>query len=428
VVISAEQAQALVLKNTPRLPAEPVLLERAAGRVLAKEVRTGRSVPPYNRVMMDGIAIRFAAWAAGQRSFVIEFEQPAGRPPGELRGINSAAEVMTGAVLPKRTDCVVPYEQIVISNGRATIKSKIVLRPFQCIHPKGSDARKGKVILEKGITLGAPDIAAAASIGADRLEVRRLPRVMILATGSELVAPGKTVSGHEIYLSNPYGLISALSAYGFDRAGFIHCRDDRREIARSFQKAVKACDVVIFSGGVSKGKTDYVKDVLEEQNVKRVFYRVNQRPGKPLWFGKTRTAQLVFALPGNPVSALACFYHYVLPALYAMTGRTFKRVRTVCSENIKSPSAGCAHFIPARADDKAGGYGLATSGFANSGDFLALSEADGFLCIPEGREVIKKGAALEFTPWSPLWFSDRICRHSGNKHSSGLSSRIQPRL
>lgn len=428
-MISAQQAQEKVLKNVTRLPVEPVLLSQATGRVLAQEVRTDRGVPPYHRVMMDGIAIRFAAWAGGQRSFVIEGEQLAGSAPGELRGINSAVEVMTGAVLPKRADCVVPYEEIILKDGRATIKSEVILKPLQCVHQKGSDAPKGKTILRKGITLGAPDIAVAASLGVARLEVCRLPRIMIMATGNELVAPGKRAGCHEIYLSNPYGLMSALSAYGFDNAGFFHCRDDKREITRSFQKALKACDVILISGGISKGKTDYVKDVLEEQNVKRVFYRVNQRPGKPLWFGKTRTSQLVFALPGNPVSALACFYYYVLPALYAMTGRAFKRVRTVCSAEIKSPLRGLTHFIPGRVDDnKTGGYGLTASGFANSGDFLALSEADGFLCIPEGQAVIKKGAALEFTPWSPLWFSGRICRCPGNKHSSGFFSRIQKRL
>jgi len=406
-MISAEQALRKVLKNAPLLPAEKVPLDKAAGRVLSETVKTDRPAPPYDRVMMDGIAIGSAAFQKGQRCFVIEDVQGAGTAPLTLKDPRQAVEVMTGAVLPRGTDCVIPYEDFLVKKRSAAIKNGITLRRWQHIHRKGSDASKGRIALKKGAILQAPEIAAAASVGASCLEVHGRPKIVMLATGNELVSPGCPVKDYQIYLSNPYALRAAVSLYGFGDMDVAHCRDDKKEMARLIKKALRACDVLIMSGGISKGKYDYARELLLKQRVKEIFYRVKQRPGKPLWFGRAPGKQLVFALPGNPISALTCFYQYVLPALSAMGGRGYNGVGGVCSEDITSPSTALTHSIPVRIQVGSGRYQAEPVLFANSGDVPALALTDGFIQIPENQRLIKKGECVKIIPWSPLWFAGR---------------------
>jgi molybdopterin molybdotransferase len=406
-MISSEQALRKVWMSAAPLSVEKVALTDAVGRVLCKTLRTDRPVPSFDRVMMDGIAIRLSSWNKGQRAFPLAGIQAAGARPLRLKDGGSAIEVMTGAVLPAGTDCVIPYERLSIQERTAVIQEGLSLKKWQSVHRRGSDSGKGKVALRKGTCLKAPDIAVAASVGAAKLPVYRRPNISVLATGDELVMPGRSVKDYQMYLSNPYGLCAALSAYGFENAQFVHCGDDKKRMRRLIGKALRGCDVLILSGGISKGKYDYVRELLLAEGVKEVFYGVKQRPGKPLWFGRTPAHQLVFALPGNPISVLICCYQYVLPALCAMTGQTCQAVEAVCASDMMNPSPSLTYAVPVHIKPLPGRYEVEPVLFANSGDYLALAGTDGFIRIAEGQKRMKKGSSVGFTPWSPLWLAGR---------------------
>lgn len=406
-MIKFEQAYRKVLDNISTLPAEPVNIIDAVGRTLNQSVKTERSVPPYHRVMMDGIAIQYRSWMKGRRSFVINGIQSAGEAPLTLEDKKEAIEVMTGAVLPAQADCVIPYEHCIIKNRTAVLDNELRMKRFQYVHRKGRDASKGRTVLRKKVWLKAPDIAVAASMGIAKLDVYRQPRITVLATGDELVVPGRNIKDHQVYLSNPYALAGAFKAFGFNQCSFIHSLDEKRTLSAHIRKALNTCDVLVMSGGISKGKYDYGRELLLKRNVREIFYCVKQRPGKPLWFGCSVHQQPIFALPGNPVSALVCAYQYVLPALFKMSGHSFKEMKAVCSADIKSPAPALTHFVPVKINKSGADCGVTPVQFSNSGDFLALVSSDGFVRMPAGQEGAKKGDLLNFIPWSPLCSSGR---------------------
>ena len=414
-MLSVAEAFARVLATARPLPPETVALPQAAGRVLAETLAADRDFPPFNRVAMDGIAVRHAAWAGGQTEFAIEHTQYAGAPPQALRNPAAAIEVMTGAVLPPGTDAVVRYEDIRLENNCATVQILPPEAPGVNIHRQAADRRAGDVLLRPGTRLGPAELAVAATVGAANLAVARAPRVAVVSTGDELVGIDKTPLAHQIRRSNVYALQALFTQAGADVSLF-HLPDDREELRVGLTNILAAgFDAVVLSGAVSKGRADHLPGLLRELHVEEVFHEVQQRPGKPLWFGARAGGPVVFGLPGNPVSTFLTACRYVRPWLRAVQqpeGAAEGTPDTSEAPDFAQPESPApamltvditfkpqlTHFVPVRLRVDADGRRLATPlRVGGSGDLTGLLGATAFLELPAEPMVFAAGSV-----W-PAW-------------------------
>ena len=397
-MISFHEALDLLLKNSPLLAVEDCRLEAAAGRVLRENVTADRAFPAFDRVMMDGYALRSADWQAGRRSFVVTACAPAGRPAPALAGeIGSCVEVMTGAPCPPGADCIVPVEEV-IGNDVGIVKFSESAAPLagRFIHRGGSDAAAGQVLLESGRRLGSREIGVAASCGAAWLAVSRVPRIAVVATGDELVAVDQLPAAHQIRQSNAHSLAAALILGGYppEHVGVLN---DEISAARPVMEALLAThDWLILTGAVSKGARDFVPSLLGELGCREIFHGVAQRPGKPAgcWIGPG--GQVIMALPGNPVSALTGLHAFVLPALAVASGLSLPSPRRVVMDDRMLQLPDFTRHLPVtlRADGRAE---PALTG--NSGDFIGLLTGDGFITLAPRGAANRMSAASPFTPW-----------------------------
>jgi molybdopterin molybdotransferase len=398
-MISPEEADSLIRDALPECRDEQVKLEEAAGRILREEVRDPRPSPPFNRATMDGIALSFAAWADGIRSFVLEGTQAAGLPAQTLRQRGGCWEIMTGAAIPAGCDTVIPIEEIAMEEGRAVVSPAAIPQQGEFIHRRESDHPAGFVLLRPGVRLGAREIAAAASAGYARLRVSVAPRVAVVASGDELVCPGSPVADHQIYLSNNFAIQAALMTSGCPAVTTHHLKDDLDQVLAGLRAISGQADVVILSGGVSKGRFDYIHAALEQLRVQRIFHGVRQRPGKPFWFGVTENGRPVFALPGNPLSTLVCLHRYVLPALERMMGMDTPpaiHARLASPVEFRPP---LTWFLPVKISSLTGELRAEPVPPNTSGDYTSVLTTHGFIELPSRPTDFPAGFPAPFRPW-----------------------------
>ena len=357
-----------------------------------------RDNPPFDRVCMDGIAVASSEYAAGQRRFRVQATQAAGDVPLQLAGPGMAIEAMTGAVLPLGTDTIIPLEEYDLADGALTLRPEATAEPWRNVQRRGTDSRPGVPMLTPGMQLGAAEVAVVASAGLPEVLVARQPSICVISTGDELVEPGMPIADHQIRRSNAYGVASALCLHGYDKVQERHLRDDEAQMSRSLGQLLESEDVLVLSGGVSKGKFDFVPRALQANGVTEVFYQVAQRPGRPMWFGVGPRGQLVFGLPGNPVSTLVCLVRYVLPALAAAMGRPPPvRERVALAES--SGGRKMTYFMPVTRIASSGRAVVTTRPPSGSGDFLALAGTDGFVELPPQPEGYSAGFEADFYRW-----------------------------
>jgi len=359
-MLSPTEAEAAIAAHAPRLPVIPVALRDAAGCVLRQPVRAERDQPPFDRVAMDGIALASATLQRGQRDFRVAGTQAAGAPPLALADDNDCIEIMTGAMLPAGCDCVIPVERITLCDGIAHVANDVVAAPWLNLHRRGIDCRAGDEVLHSNTHLGAPEVAVLASAGLVHVQVTRMPRIVVISTGDELIEPGQPLSDWQIRRSNVYGVLAALRNHGYARLADDHIVDDQTVLRERLRKHLENADVLILSGGVSMGKFDFVPGILDALGVRQVFHKIAQRPGKPMWFGVRDDGKAVYALPGNPVSTLVCMARYVLPGLRIAVGavdRASEMVR-LTSETKVLPTL--STLLPVRITSDASGQLSAT--------------------------------------------------------------------
>ncbi|MGI4866926.1 MAG: molybdopterin molybdotransferase MoeA [Janthinobacterium lividum] len=397
-MLSVADAYQQILATARLLPAETIPLAEAVGRVLRQELTADRDFPPYNRVTMDGIALRFAALQAGQTTFPIERTQLAGAVPEALLNPLAAIEIMTGASLPAGTDTVIRYEDLDFADQPARQATVRVApsRQGHNIHVQGSDQTAGAQLLSPGQLLGPAEIAVAATVGAATLAVARRPRVAVVSTGDEIVDVTQTPLPHQIRRSNAYMLQAALTQDGAT-SDIFHLDDDLTTLKASLPPLLAEYDAVLLSGGVSMGKADFLPQALRESGVTELFHRVAQRPGQPLWFGERPGGAVVFALPGNPVATFAGYYRYVRGWLRQCRGiaAVKQEVAILAAPVYFQPQL--TYFLPVRLEQAEDGRLLAhptpTSG---SGDLAKLLSADGLL------ELLGPTEFATGTVW-PVW-------------------------
>ncbi len=400
-MLTVAEASKAIADSMPEWASESVPLDEACGRVLRQAVVAERDQPPFDRVTMDGIAVSFDAFSAGCRSFRIEATQHAGDPVTTLGTEDGCIEIMTGAVLPIGTDCIIPVERVSIADGKATLESGYAPSAGQFIHRQGSDHEKEHEILRPGVRISPMDVAIIASCGLDRVEVGKQPAVRVISTGNELIAPGEPIEDHQIRLSNGPSLVAMLTAQGFHDTANEHLVDDPAILQARLHRLLANSDVLILSGGVSMGKADYVPDVLRSLGVEVIFHKISQRPGKPMWYGSGPDGQAVFALPGNPVSTLVCCRHYVLPALLAASGRPPVAPDTARLAEPVTFRADLTCFMPVRLSSADGGIVTATPVPTNtSGDFASLSGTDGYVELAKAASEFAAGTVVPLFRWN----------------------------
>jgi len=398
-MLSVAEAEERVLAAVGLLPAEDCPLVQAHGRVLRQAVAADRDLPPFDRVAMDGYALRHAVWEKGARRFRVAGLQAAGVRPRSLPAGNACIEVMTGAVLPEGTDAVVPYEETARDHDFVTITAASV-EPGQAVHRRGSDHAAGSVLVQPGVKLGGREIAVAAACGYAHLAVTLLPAIAVVATGDELVDVTSSVALHQIRRSNDYALRADLVVAGYPRVERYHLRDMRQEIEHLLWHILAEYDVALLTGGVSKGKFDFLPRVLDDLRVERLFHGVAQQPGKPFWFGLSARRTPVFALPGNPASSCVCLHRYVLPALARMSGLPPTAPRMAVLLQPVAPRAGLVRFLPVKITPGPRGEQQATPAPLNtSGDLAGLTGTDGFVELPPGTGDLPAGAAVRYWAW-----------------------------
>ena len=401
-MLSPPEAEKLILENTARCHREDCALAAAGGRVLRSDIRADRDLPPFNRVTMDGYALRSAEVVAGRRAFRVEGVQAAGMRAFKLGPAPDAClEVMTGAVAPDGADFVVPYEQTKREGVNVTLAGEGVrAEPGACIHARGSDHRTGEVIIRAGARLTGREIAVAAACGYGTVSVSQQPKIAVVATGDELVEVDHPVAPHQIRRSNDYAMRAALASAGYPHVARFHLRDVRHEIEHLLWHIIAEYDVVVISGGVSKGKFDFLPGELDRQGVRRIFQGVAQRPGKPFWFGISARQTPVFALPGNPVSAYTCLHRFVLPALAHASGLSPAPLAQVALAAKVVFPAPLAYLLPVKLSTGPRVESLATPKPSNtSGDFAGLLGTDGFVELPADQAEFAAGTIVPFRPW-----------------------------
>jgi molybdopterin molybdotransferase len=393
-MVSVQEAFSIVMAHPYKPHNVTVPVAEVVGRVLGEKIRADRDFPPFHRVAMDGIAIHFEAWEGGKKKFSIESVQAAGQPQKKLQQRDRCIEVMTGAVLPEGTDTVIRYEDLTITDKEA-ILSLDSLQRFQNVHKQGQDARQGEILLEPGIIISPAEVALLASVGKSAVDVLSFPKAAIVASGDELVAVDALPEPYQIRRSNGYAILAGMKKTNWEGVQF-HLPDQKDILKKSLETIISENDVVILSGGVSKGKFDYLPEVLEELGIKKLFHQVNQRPGKPFWFGSSAQGKIVFALPGNPVSTFMCFHRFIRPWLYNSWGLIPPKTEAILATDFNFEPK-LTHFLQVAVKNEGGRLMAYPKAGGGSGDFANLKDVDGFLELPPEKTFFKAGEVFPFT-------------------------------
>lgn len=398
-MLTTAEASAAILAAMPAAGIATVPLEQAAGKVLRQAVIAERDQPPFDRVTMDGIAMSFAAFDSGAREFPLQAMQAAGDPALTLES-GRCIEIMTGASLPIGADSIVPVERITVQDGMASIERDYVAAPHQFVHARGSDHRQGSTLLQPGMRITPMDIAIIASCGLSKVEVSASPAIRVISTGSELVPAGKPIAAHQIRMSNGPAMVAMLQQHGYSNSTHDHIVDEPELLRQRIAEHLATANVLVLSGGVSMGKADYVPGVLKELGVTVIFHKISQRPGKPMWFGMGPDGQAVFALPGNPVSALVCCRQYVVPALHRAAGLRDPAPEFASLVQAVTFAPRLTFFLPVKLVYGVGGQTLAMPVHTNtSGDFAALTGTAGYVELAPEATTFPAGTGVQLRRW-----------------------------
>jgi len=390
-LLSLEEALTCILERSKPLSSEIVPLKHAVGRVVAEPALARVDLPPFPSSAMDGFAVRGAETPG---TLPISLRVAAGSPfTGPLES-GSAAAIATGGAVPEGADTIVPVEQAAEESGHVRIAEPA--RADAHIRPRGGDVREGAVVVSAGVRIGPAQIGALAAAGVADIRCFRRPRASVLATGSELRAPGETLEPGQIFESNRPLIAAVLEASGAE-VDLLPVVQDEEAAHRAALERGLAADVLVSSGGVSMGPHDLVRRVAAELGVEEVFWGVAVKPGKPLSFG-VRNETLVFGLPGNPVSSLVGAFVFVRPALLALQGLADPRPRFQVGR-IEIPlhrNQNRDEFIRARrtVDDR--GVLLEPVSGQESHMIVRAASADALVHVPRGAGEIAPGDAVRY--------------------------------
>ncbi|MCI0457862.1 MAG: molybdopterin molybdotransferase MoeA, partial [Gemmataceae bacterium] len=382
-LLSVPDAQAIMLRQArPLFPERTSLSPAALGLVLAEDVVSDLDMPPFDKALMDGYAVRSADLVEGKELGVIE-EVTAGSTPKLPVGAGQATRIMTGAPMPAGSDAVVPREwTATLATNRVRIDRPV--RAGQNVMPLGREMRRGETVLTAGSVLRPQEFGILATVGRTAVQAYPAPRVAVLSTGDEVVEADQVPGPGQIRNGNGPMLLAQARRAGAVPSYLGIARDSVESLRPRIAEGLRA-DVLILSGGVSAGKLDLVPGVLAELGVQAHFHKVAMKPGKPVFFG-TQDATLVFGLPGNPVSALVCFELFVRPALRRLSGHEDAGPRMVEAQLAEDFAYRTDRptYYPARLESGRRGWLIRPVPWFGSPDLRALSAANAFVVLPVG--------------------------------------------
>lgn len=386
-MISVDEAKNCIRDLVPEMKPKTVALMDSVGCVLAGDVTSAVNIPAFDQSSMDGFAVRFAD--GNTQRFSVQGEIPAGSSRKIQIRQGEAYRIFTGAPVPDETDAIVIQEAAEVCEE--TMSSTDAIKPGAFIRRAGTQTKQGDIVLRAGTILTPAAIGYLASCGVAQVPVIGKPKVAMVITGNELAVPGQPLLPGQVYDSNSFALQAALRQFGIPVYSLQFVRDDKEELSRIVATAIADADVVLISGGISVGKYDFAGQVLEQCGVETFFYKVAQKPGKPLFAGKTN-GKTIFALPGNPASVLVCFYEYVVPAIRVMMGYPWqvrkpeRRKLTMQLENKDDRTS----FVRARQD----GINVTPMEGQDSYMMRSFAAADCFIKVPR-LSSFRKGESVE---------------------------------
>jgi len=362
-------------------------IKEVLGLVLAEDVFSPINMPPFKQSSMDGYAFIYN----NNSNYEIVEEVQAGDSKNIELKSGQAVRIFTGARVPDHADTVVMQEHTKVEGEKLTIEK--LPGKLSNVRPLGEQIAEGELALAKGTLLNEATIGFLAGLGIAEVKVYSVPKVSILITGDELRQVGEKLEEGQVYDSNSITLQLALKKLGITEARIVKIEDDFEATKRAIQEELDAADIILISGGISVGDYDFVKRSLEENKVTEIFYKVNQKPGKPLWFGH-KEERLIFALPGNPASSLSCFYVYVLPVIQAKLGHSsyhLQRGEAKAANEVKNVY-GKTLFLKGVVAD-----GVATQLTGQASSMLkSFATANTLLVVPENKEVIQEGEEITY--------------------------------
>ncbi len=396
-MVDADKALKLILDECVALATEKVKLRNSLHRSLVGDIIAKENIPPFDNSSMDGFALNSSSIRKASKTNPIELKLVGESSAGNLFNAKvksgETVRIMTGGKVPDGADCVVPLE--LISTDEKTVRFVSPAKPGAHIRRAGEDIKLKDAALESGEVVGPAHLAVLASLGFTKVEVTRKPVVRILPTGNELVDISKKLSGGQIRNSSSYALAGFVKETG-GKSVVLPIAPDKKKRIRKAISAALGSDVLIITGGVSVGKYDLVKEVLEELQVEIKFWRVNIKPGRPLLFGKYKKT-LVFGLPGNPASTSVTFLQFVRPALEKMLGRNpvpSFHLSAILDEPIVKKD-GKRHFVRGIVTSVKGALHVRTTGTQSSGVMSSMAKANCLIILPEKSSSAKKCSRVE---------------------------------
>lgn len=388
-MISVQEAKKIIDENV--FSSEPVslLLKDAAGLILAEDVYATTDIPAFPQSSMDGYAFSFSGWQQHKR-LKITGEVAAGSNETFTLSPENAVRIFTGAAVPPGADTVIMQEKVQIENGELKIEDEN-LKEGNSVRSKGSEIKCGALALEKENVLSPAAIGFLAGIGITAVKVYPNPSIGIIITGNELQQPGQPLQHGQVYESNSFTLKAVLQQLHIENIQILYAVDKPEIVTAALQKAIQQTDVVLLTGGISVGDYDFVLQAATECGVERLFHKIKQRPGKPLYFGKKEN-KLVFGLPGNPSSVLTCFYQYVIPALEKLARRKIGlQTLNVPLKKAFQKMAGLTHFLKGFYDGKTAMPLDAQESFRLS----SFAKANCLIKIDEEITSLKEGESVD---------------------------------
>nr|WP_299382155.1 molybdopterin molybdotransferase MoeA [Allomuricauda sp.] len=393
-MISYSSALQKVLEHTLTMESQEVDLFQSNGQVLAENIYADRDFPPFDRATKDGIAIAFDAVERGNKKFKSAGIAQAGSPQQNLQNSSDCIEIMTGAMVPRNADTVVMYEHLMEKDGVFELQKEV--QQGQNIHYQASDVAKGSILLWPGTRIGSAEIGVMATVGKSRVLIKKLPKIAVISTGNELVDVDKTPEPFQIRKSNSHTIHALLQNEGIT-AELFHFVDDLQELKSKLETIVQQFDVLLLSGGVSKGKFDFLPAAFDALGVKKVFHKVKLRPGKPFWFGVHKASETtIFSFPGNPVSTFVGYHVYFRTWLNKSLGVDSPEFTVFLKESFEN-TTDLTLFVAVELENTEGKLMASRISTTGSGDVKLLSRADGFICVNPG-EVFTKNQIVRFIP------------------------------
>ncbi len=387
-MIKLTEAMEIINGQTPEIITEKVKTEDSLGRLLPLPITSSMESPPFSKAAMDGYAVKSSD--KSKRLKILETVGAGDTPVKTVHG-GECTKIMTGAMMPEGADKVIRVEYTSNEDGYCIVHTE---EKAGNVIKKGENLKIGDKVLDSGI-IGSKELGIIASLGMAEVEVVKKPVMGIITTGSELKNPGEALKAGEIYNSNGFQMTAQVKESGGIPRYYGIVKDDRESLSDAIKDALETCDILLLSGGVSKGEFDYVPEILSENGVETLFHRVAIKPGRPTYFGRNRTSY-VFGLPGNPVSSFVIFEVMVKSLLFRLGGLVYRplEIRGTLVKTIKRRDTERTDFYPVRIIKGE----IVPIKYLGSSHLNALAEADGLLAIEAGTEQLKEGEMVSVRP------------------------------